>query len=115
MAASLRRAFVILGRVSNLPTVWSNCLAAWLLAGGGPWLRFAILCLGSTLLYTGGVFLNDAFDVDFDGKYRPERPIPSGQISDRMVWILGCGFLGLGCLLLMSLGVAPAILALGVV
>ena len=28
-----------LGRVSNLPTVWTNCLAGAMLAGGGssPW------------------------------------------------------------------------------
>ena len=25
----------MLGRVSNVPTVWTNCLAGWLLAGGG--------------------------------------------------------------------------------
>ena len=107
------RVLVILGRVSNLPTVWSNCLAAWLLAGGGPWLRFAVLCLGATLLYTGGVFLNDAFDKEFDVKYRPERPIPSGQISGRAVWVFGGGFLGSGCLLIIPLGMAPAISASG--
>ena len=29
------RTLLILGRVSNLPTVWSDCLAAWWLGGGG--------------------------------------------------------------------------------
>ena len=28
------KALLLLGRVSNLPTIWSNCLASWLLAGG---------------------------------------------------------------------------------
>ena len=28
-------ALLILGRVSNLPTVWWNCFAGWLLGGGG--------------------------------------------------------------------------------
>src|SRR5437899_1088645 len=64
------RTLLVLGRISNLPTVWSNCLAAWLLAGGGPWSRFAILGTGASFLYTGGMFLNDAFDVEFDRKYR---------------------------------------------
>ncbi len=88
LAKSRARVLLVLGRVSNLPTVWSNCLAAWLLAGGGPWGRFALVCVGATLLYTGGMFLNDAVDVSFDRRYRPERPIPSGQIAARTVWIL---------------------------
>ena len=60
------RTFLVLGRVSNVPTVWTNCLAGWLLAGGGEWTRFAWLCAGATLVYLGGMFLNDAFDAEFD-------------------------------------------------
>jgi len=111
--ASSLRVWLVLGRVSNLPTVWSNCLAAWLLAGGGPWERFAVVCLGATLLYTGGMFLNDAFDVQFDCKYRPERPIPSGGISRRLVWASGSGLLGLGGVLMIPFGTASAVSALG--
>ena len=29
------KAILILGRISNLPTVWSNCLAAYILSEGG--------------------------------------------------------------------------------
>ena len=65
------KALLLLGRTSNLPTVWSNCLAAWLLAGGGlaetaDIQRFVWLNVGATLLYLAGMFLNDAFDVKFD-------------------------------------------------
>ena len=102
------RALLILGRISNCPTVWSNCLAAWWLAGGGPWARFGILCVGTTLLYTGGMFLNDACDVAFDRRYRPERPIPSGILSRGVVTGLGMVFLVSGGLLLRSLGIVPA-------
>ena len=49
------RALLILGRVSNLPTVWSNCLAGWLLGGGGEWGRFVVLCLGEMGREMGGV------------------------------------------------------------
>ncbi len=42
------RSLLILGRVSNLPTVWSNCLAGWLLSGGGGAIRFVLLCLGAS-------------------------------------------------------------------
>lgn len=77
--------------------MWSNCLAAWILAGGGnPGGNFYELCLGATLLYIGGMFLNDAFDADFDRQYRRERPIPSGTISEKTVWRWGFAWLILG-------------------
>ncbi len=118
------KALLLLGRVSNLPTVWSNCLAAWLLAGGAlvesaDQQRFAWLIAGATLLFLAGMFLNDAFDVQFDREHRPERPIPNGAITAKTVWVLGIGqlLLGLGCLVWMntsvtlcSLGLAASIL-----
>ena len=118
------KALLLLGRVSNLPTVWSNCLAAWLLAGGAlagtaDVQRFAWLIVGATLLYLAGMFLNDAFDVQFDREHRTERPIPSGAISAKAVWILGTVqmALGLGCVVwintlaaLFALGLAGGIL-----
>lgn len=104
------RVLLILGRVSNLPTVWSNCFAAWYLGGSGPWECFALLSLGATLLYTGGMFLNDAFDVEFDRQYRSERPIVAGQISRPFVWIIGWSCLVLGWLALVPLGLLTAAL-----
>ncbi len=102
------RTLFVLGRVSNLPTVWSNCLAAWLLGGGGThWGRFGLLCVGATLLYIGGMYLNDAFDANFDAQHRRERPIPSGQISPRAVWQRGGGLLVLGLVTIAPLGVTP--------
>ena len=105
------RVLFVLGRISNLPTVWSNCFAAWLLGGGGRWQELLQLCLGATLLYSGGMFLNDAFDVKFDRQYRSERPIVSGQISLRFVSIAGAALLGLGWLALASLGASVAVFA----
>lgn len=110
MPTSLR-AFLVLGRISNLPTVWSDCLAAWLLGGGGHWAHFAVLGCGATLIYTGGMFLNDAFDVEFDRQYRPERPIISGEASARFVWWAGALFLAFGWALISSAGAATAALA----
>lgn len=41
-----------------------------------------ILLVGSTVfLYAGGIAFNDVFDLEIDRSERPERPIPSGQIS----------------------------------
>lgn len=105
------RTLLVLGRVSNLPTVWSNCLAGWLLGGGGDWLRFGVLCAGATLLYVGGMFLNDAFDAEFDAQYRRERPIPTGAISLAVVWKLGFGLLITGAALASLLGMTSAITA----
>jgi 4-hydroxybenzoate polyprenyltransferase len=104
------RSLLVLGRASNLPTVWSNCLAGWLLGEGGHFSGFVLLCLGATCLYTGGMFLNDAFDAEFDRQHRPERPIPSGVISLGEVWGFGIGWLVVGAVLLAFFGVPTAIL-----
>src|SRR5258706_13541584 len=94
------RALLVLGRVSNLPTVWSNCLAAWLLGGDGGWSMLVWICAAATLVYSGGMYLNDAFDVEFDRAYRRERPIPSGAISPGAVWAVGGMMLAAGALLM---------------
>src|SRR2546423_2127693 len=98
------RALLILGRVSNLPTVWSNILAGWWLGGADSSGKLPWLFAGATFLYLGGMFLNDAFDAVFDRQYRPERPIPSGHIGRRAVWKFGFVFIavGAGCLWFLS-------------
>ena len=106
------RALLVLGRVSNLPTVWSNCLAGWLLGGAGDLSVFLQLCAGATLLYLGGMFLNDAFDEEFDRQHRTERPIPAGVIPPRAVWYWGGAWLVLGMALLIPLGNTTALLTL---
>lgn len=82
------RTYLVLGRVSNLSTVWSNCLCAWLISGGGTWVAFVVLLVGSSCLYLAGMYLNDYCDAGFDAEHRQERPIPS-QLIDRssVLWI----------------------------
>ena len=104
------RTLLVLGRASNLPTVWSNCLAGWYLGGEGTFSGFVLLCLGATCLYTGGMFLNDAFDVEFDRQHRSERPIPSGAITLGEVWGFGVGWLVIGCVLLAFFGATTMVL-----
>ena len=108
-SVSQLRTLLVLGRVSNLPTVWSNCLAGWWLGGAGNFGKLPFLFLGMSLLYTGGMYLNDAFDVEFDRQRRQERPIPSGRISAARVWQLGLGQLALGILLLAFCGPVAAV------
>jgi 4-hydroxybenzoate polyprenyltransferase len=99
-AANPWRDYLLLGRVSNLPTVWTNTLAGSVLAGAaaGPG-RLALLALAFSLLYTGGMYLNDAFDREIDARERPERPIPSGRVPARTVFTIGFGLLAAGALI----------------
>jgi hypothetical protein len=106
------RTLLILGRVSNLPTVWSNCLAGWWLSGGGSGLKLLGVSISVTFLYLGGMFLNDAFDAGFDRNHRTTRPIPSGAITETEVWRWGFGWLFLGLAGLVWLGAVTAVLAL---
>jgi hypothetical protein len=95
-----------LGRVSNLPTVWTNTLAGWVLAGGAPgWGLLALLIVAMSLFYVAGMFLNDAFDWRFDAAVRPTRPIPSGAVSPGTVYTVGFLLLALGLALLAASGV----------
>ena len=90
-----------LGRISNLPTVWSNVLAGIVIAGGTIGLQSTSILIASlSLFYIGGMFLNDAFDTEFDIIERPERPIPSKKITQKMVFIIGFILLILGIFLL---------------
>lgn len=109
------RTLLALARASNLPTVWSNCLAGWLIAGGGPLTKFLLLCVAATCLYIGGMYLNDAFDVEFDRLNRKERPIPSGAISEADVWGYGFSWLGLGLALMYFFSGTTFVLALALI
>lgn len=96
-----------LGRVSNLPTVWSNVLAGAALsghAGGGG--ELALLLLALSLIYVAGMYLNDAFDRRIDARERPERPIPAGLVSARLVFLAGYALLAAGVAVLAALGAA---------
>jgi len=105
------RTLLVLGRMSNLPTVWSNCLAGWWLGGGGHYWKLPFLLLGMSVLYTGGMFLNDAFDEEFDRQRRGERPIPSGKIAAQKVWQYGFAQLGAGIFLLLFCGPVAGVCA----
>ncbi len=99
-----------LGRVSNLPTVWTDVLAGTVLAGGAvrSW-QFGLLLLAMSLFYVGGMYLNDYFDRTIDARERPKRPIPAGDIAATTVLTIGFGLLGLGLALTAAAG-APAAL-----
>jgi 4-hydroxybenzoate polyprenyltransferase len=95
--------YLRLGRVSNLPTVWTNVLAAGALSGVALDTRsVVVLVVAMSLFYVGGMYLNDAFDRHVDAHERPERPIPAGRIDVTEVFSIGFGLLGVGCLVLLA-------------
>ena len=124
------KTFLVLGRLSNLPSIWTNIVAATLVAqasitelnakliintqtvltgadklstsaplnqSGLIWFC-VILCL--SLMYIGGMFLNDAFDVQWDKKNKHSRPIVKGDISTATVSVIGSLLVGLPVLML---------------
>jgi 4-hydroxybenzoate polyprenyltransferase len=110
------RTLLVLGRVSNLPTVWSNLLAGWLLNRGQcDSLRLALILLGGSLIYIGGMYLNDYCDAEFDSRFCPHRPIPAGKISRRFVGVMAFLWFLAGFACLASLGSTTATIALELV
>lgn len=77
-------AYMQLARLSNIPTVFSNVLVGVAVAGNlelFPFYATVITILVASLLYVGGMALNDLVDRHIDAEERPERPIPSGALS----------------------------------
>jgi UbiA prenyltransferase family len=103
------RALLRLGRISNAPTVWTNVLAASVLAGGDLQGNVALIALAMTAFYVGGMYLNDYFDRDVDARERPGRPIDAGEISASAVAIIAFALLGLGLCLLFPFGLGAAL------
>lgn len=87
-----------LGRVPNVFTAMSNVLGAYLLSHYdlADASAVALLLISTSCLYIAGMVLNDVFDVDIDTQERPERPIPSGRISQAAASRIGWGLLAAG-------------------
>jgi 4-hydroxybenzoate polyprenyltransferase len=97
-------AYLLLARISNLPTVWTN-VAAGMVAANGAALDLSLygrIAAAASCFYIGGMLLNDAFDAHHDAQVRPERPIPAGDVTRREVFAVG------GALLLLGLASLPA-------
>lgn len=102
-----------LGRVSNIPTVWTNVLAGTVLAGGD-WRggRTGLVLIAMSLFYVGGMYLNDYFDRAIDARERPHRPIPAGDISASAVVAIGFVLLACGIALMAAVGATAAVIGL---
>lgn len=109
--ASAVQAHLRLGRVSNLPTVWSDCVAGWALADGVFEPSLLIMVAAVSLIYCGGMYLNDACDAEFDAAFRPERPIPRGEATVQQAYVIACVLLALGLILAAGEGLSVAAFA----
>jgi 4-hydroxybenzoate polyprenyltransferase len=104
------RTLLKLGRVSNLPTVWTNVIAAATIANAAASpANITVVCVAMTAFYVGGMYLNDFFDREIDARERPERPICAGDISAAAVMAVGFVLLGIGLILLAPFGVQAII------
>lgn len=65
----------------------------WALADLWPVL---LLVCATSVLYWGGMVLNDYFDRERDRELYPERPLPSGRVEVSLARALGFGFLAAG-------------------
>lgn len=99
------RAWLELARISNLPTVWSNVAAGTAIgmAGAGTFIlngssvaRMLGVMAGASLLYVGGMALNDVIDARTDRDERPGRPIPSGRVSRGAAFVFAAACLAGG-------------------
>jgi 4-hydroxybenzoate polyprenyltransferase len=99
-----------LGRISNLPTVWTNVLAGSVIAGGDRHSdQIALILIAMSAFYVGGMYLNDFFDREIDARDRPGRPIHAGEIRAGTVSSIGFGLLATGVALMIPFGLAAAI------
>jgi 4-hydroxybenzoate polyprenyltransferase len=99
-----------LGRISNVPTVWTNVLAGSIIAGGaGRSDRVALIAMAMTAFYVGGMYLNDYFDRTIDARDRPGRPIYAGEIRASSVMLIGFGLLAVGIVLMIAFGLGAVL------
>lgn len=99
-----------LGRVSNLPTVWTNVIAGATIANAAATIAdVAVVGLAMTAFYVGGMYLNDFFDREIDARERPGRPIHAGDIGAGTVSAIGFALLAIGVAVLAPFGLLTAI------
>ena len=86
-------------------------LLAYLIAGGAPGPVMAGLFLAVVLITGAGNTVNDYYDAAIDAVNRPERPIPSGQVSERGAVRYAALLFLAGVLVAVPAGLVPALIA----
>jgi heme O synthase-like polyprenyltransferase len=94
-------------RLPNLPSALSNVLLAAFAASAPPrlWPAVGLALLASACLYMAGMVWNDWFDQEQDRRERPDRPLPSGQVTPDEAKQLGWALMAGGVLFAILAGV----------
>ena len=94
------KGYLTICRITNLPSVWTNVLCAYLLtAGEFSWQGYLVAALPLSCFYLAGICLNDVCDTTYDMVHRPCRPIPSGCVTQRGALHLAACLFAIGFLL----------------
>lgn len=110
-------------RPANIITAFADILAGFAAADGIMLFEQANntpsglgwLLISTLGLYGGGVVLNDVFDARLDKRERPERAIPSGNVSRTGAALFGAGLLALGVITAFIVSSISGILAIIIV
>src|SRR4051812_43179838 len=98
-------------RPANIVTAISDIFAGAVIAGYATGVSelssLPYLIISTIGLYGGGVVFNDVFDADLDRVERPERPIPSGLISEKEGALLGASLVIVGVVAASGLSIYP--------
>ena len=110
--------FLVLIRPANILTAIADIIAGVAIAGvlinlnPGDYLPELVLLILSTVgLYAGGIVFNDLFDLEIDRLERPERILPSGQLSVNQGRIYGALLLLSGIILAFFVSPASGMIA----
>lgn len=78
-----------LGRISNLPTVWTNVLAgSGLLSITIDNRTMLMIAVAISFLYLAGMYLNDVFDLEWDRQHQIDRPLVRGDARlSEVIWL----------------------------
>lgn len=111
--------FLRLTRPANIVTAISDILGGVAIAGYAEGLfelpSILLLIVATIGLYGGGVVFNDFFDAALDRVERPERPIPSGLVTEKEAALLGAFLLIVGIMAAAAVAVYPSgIIALAI-
>lgn len=115
-------ACIRLMRPANIVTSVADVLAGITISGffsryetnANQELPVILLCISTIGLYGGGVVFNDVFDAALDAVERPERPIPSGLVTQKQASVLGILLLFVGIASALLAGPAPAVISISI-
>ncbi|HTS54404.1 MAG TPA: 4-hydroxybenzoate octaprenyltransferase [Burkholderiales bacterium] len=93
--------------IGTLLLLWPTLWALWLSANGRPnWKIVWIFALGTLLMRSAGVAMNDFADRNFDPHVARtrDRPLAAGSVSAKEAWVLAAALALIAFLLILPLG-----------